>query len=228
MLARANQRHREFPARKRIAGARDIHLIRQFPEQLARFRIFGQRQQRRLRDLHDRALGFHVESSDGFDQVAEQFDADRLRPFGRKNVQDAAAQRVFADHFHRIALLVADALQMRQQIFERDLLAHAQCERQLAIELGSFRAQQCRRHGSDGDAGLARGQSPKSDGPFGTDFAVRRHALRGQHVHGWDSLGTWKIRRHKELEERIDQLAERFGLFVAIHNHYDVALGGLP
>ena len=68
----------------------------------------------------------HVESADGFDQIAEQLDADGLGRFGRKNVQDAAAQRILADHFHRVALLVTDAFQMRQQIFERNLLAHAQ------------------------------------------------------------------------------------------------------
>ncbi len=115
MLARPHQRHREFPARKRIAGARDVHLIGQLQKQLARFGIFGQRQQRGLRDFHHGALGLDIESSDGFDQVAKQLDADRLGRFGRENIQDAAAQRIFADHFHRVALFVADAFQVRQQ-----------------------------------------------------------------------------------------------------------------
>ena len=115
MLARPDQRHREFPARERIAGARDIHLIGQFQKQLARFGIFGQRQQRRFRNFHHGALGLHIESSDGFDQVAKKLDADRLGRFGRENIQDAAAQRILAHHLHRVALLVADALQVRQQ-----------------------------------------------------------------------------------------------------------------
>ena len=139
MLARPDQRHHELPARKRIAGARDIHLIGQLEEQFARFRIFDQRQERGLRDLHDGALRFDIESADGFDQVAEQLDADRLGGFGRENIQDAAAQRIFADHLHRVAFLIADAFQMRQQIFQRDLFAHAQGERELPVELGALR-----------------------------------------------------------------------------------------
>ncbi len=70
-----------------------------------------------------RALRLHVEAADGFDQIAEQLDADGLGGFGRENVQDAAAQRVFADHLHRLALFVADAFQVRQQVFQRNLFA---------------------------------------------------------------------------------------------------------
>ena len=105
-----------------------------------------------------------------------------LGRFGRENIQDAAAQRVFADHFHRVALLVADAFQMRQQIFERDLFAHAQRERELPVKFGGFGAQQRGRHRRDGDAGLARRQPPQPDGALLADFAVRRQALRGKHV----------------------------------------------
>ena len=114
------------------------------------------------------------------------------------------------------------------KIFERDLFAHAQCERELPVKLGAFGAQQCRRHGRNGDAGLARRQPPKSDGPLRADFAVRRHALRRQHIHGGDGLRTRQIGRDEQIEERVHQFAQSLGLLVAIHHHDDVALGGLP
>ena len=58
-----------------------------------------------------------------------------LLRFGREDVEDAAAHRVFAHHFDRLAPLVADALQVRDHIFERQFVAFAQAEGKLAIEI---------------------------------------------------------------------------------------------
>ena len=44
-----------------------------------------------------------------------------LLGFRRKHVQDAAANRIFADHLDRIAALVTDAFEVRDHVFERNL-----------------------------------------------------------------------------------------------------------
>ena len=54
-------------------------------------------------------------------------------------------QRIFAYHFDRLALFVADAFQMLNQIFEGNLFASAQVERELAIKIGAFNTVVARR-----------------------------------------------------------------------------------
>ena len=44
---------------------------------------------------------------------------------GRKNVENAAADGIFAHHFDRIAALVADAFEVRGEIVERHFVVHA-------------------------------------------------------------------------------------------------------
>ena len=60
------------------------------------------------------------------------------------------------------------------------------------------------------------------------DFAVRRQALRRQHVHGGNGLRARKIGGDQQVEKCVHQFAQGFGLLVAVHDHDDVALGGLP
>ena len=67
-----------------------------------------------------------------------------------------------------------------------------------------------------------------ADGPFGADFVVRRHALRGQHIQGGDGLRTRQIGGDQKIEKGVDKFAQRLGLFIAVHHHNDVALRGLP
>ncbi len=228
MFARAHQRHREFPARKGIARTRDVHLLRDLVQQLAGLRIFDQRQQRGLGDLHHGALGFDVKAADGLDQVAEQLDADGLGRLGREDVEDAAAQRVFADHLDRLALLVADAFQMRQQVFERNLLAHSQRESELPVEFGRLRAEQSRSHRCNGNGSFARSQTPQADRALLGDLVVRREALRRKYVDGRNRLRTREIGGHKNIEECFHQLAQRVGFLITVHQDQEIPLGGLP
>ena len=44
----------------------------------------------------DRALAFRIEGADRFERVAEEVEADRVRQPGREEVDDAAADGVFA------------------------------------------------------------------------------------------------------------------------------------
>ena len=86
-----------------------------------------------------------VEAADGFDLIAEEFDAQRARVLGRENVQDAAANGILADHLHRIAPLIADRLQMRLDRVERQFFADAQFQREPPVIVRGMRAQQRRR-----------------------------------------------------------------------------------
>ena len=97
LLAPVFERRREFPAG--IGGA-DARLL-------------SERQHFNLRELHHRALALDLEAANRFNLVTEEFDAQRTCVFGREDVEDAAADRILAGHFHRLALLVADRNQMR-------------------------------------------------------------------------------------------------------------------
>src|ERR1700722_5820099 len=56
----------------------------------------GEWEERGALDGADGALGVWVEGADGFDGIAEEFDADRLQGLGREHVDDAAANRELA------------------------------------------------------------------------------------------------------------------------------------
>ena len=93
-------------------------MLCELVKKLARLRILEQRQQRCFFDLQNGPLRFGIESPHGLDQIAEELDANGLRRLGRKDIENAAAHRILADHLHRIAFLVTDASQVRDDIFE--------------------------------------------------------------------------------------------------------------
>ena len=117
-ITRPHHGHQQFPSGERLARSGKIapgdvglaHQLAQFGQQAARLLIFGERQQRAVLDFEHRALRFHLEPAHGFHLVAKQVDAHRLAGFRREHVQDAAAQRVFAHHLHRLAPFIPDAL----------------------------------------------------------------------------------------------------------------------
>ncbi len=103
-------------------------------------RLLGQRQHFDLGELHDGALALDVEAADGFDLVAEEFDAQRARVLGGEDVEDAAADGVLAGHLHRFALLVADRNQVRFDGLESAVLRRRAARR---LSAGSNRRCEC-------------------------------------------------------------------------------------
>jgi hypothetical protein len=69
-----------------------------------------------------------------------------------------------------------------EDVFERHFVAHANGQREPAIEFGGLGFQQRGGDGRDGDGGSARGQPPQADGALLGDFSVRGQALVGQDV----------------------------------------------
>ena len=91
---------------------------------------FGERKQRGADDGRDRALGARVEFADGFDGVAEEFDADGARRFGGEDVDDAAADGELAGEFDHFGAGVADGAEMEEEFVERSFdVAWRGCER---------------------------------------------------------------------------------------------------
>ena len=80
---------------------------------------FGEREQSCADDWGDRALGARVEFADGFDGVAEEFDADGALGFGGEDVDDAAANGELAGEFDHFGAGVADGAEMEEEIVER-------------------------------------------------------------------------------------------------------------
>ncbi len=72
----------------------------------------------------------------------------------RKNIQDAAADGIFAGHLHRIALLVPDGAQVLLDGFERQLFAGSQFERETPVVFGGVGSQQSRCDRGNGDGRL--------------------------------------------------------------------------
>ena len=120
----------QFPARERTAIHRQMRPIERSPAQ--RFRQPGQHRSRPLelrqrlqhnfRQLMNRPLRFRVKAANLFNLIAKKLHANRLRLIGREHIQNAAANRVFARHFHRIALLVASAFQVQGQIVQGNFI----------------------------------------------------------------------------------------------------------
>ena len=95
-------------------------------QQVLRHRRFGERQQLRLVEAGLRALRFGIEFADGFDLVAEEFDAHGAIGLGRVDVEDAAAARELAGHLDEVHLRVADAGEVVGEHLDVDFFAAAQ------------------------------------------------------------------------------------------------------
>ena len=131
-VAGPDHRLNQFPTGKWVAGRRkiaaaDAGLAQQFAqlrEDLSLLLIFSQRKQRAIVYLEDRSLRFDIEAANGFNQIAEHIDTDGFLRFGREYVQDAAADGIFADHFHRLTTLITYAFEVRDHSFEREFVAY--------------------------------------------------------------------------------------------------------
>ena len=126
MLARIVERGGEFPAGEFGSGAR----------------LLGKRQHHRLADLDDGALRFHFEAANGFDFIAEEFDAQGAGIFRGVHIENAAADGILAGHLDRLAPLIADGFEMRLDHFERHFLARAQFDREARVEGGGVGARE--------------------------------------------------------------------------------------
>ena len=90
---------------------------------------------------------------------------------------------------------------MRDHFVERQLLADAQLQRELPVEVAGLDAQQRGGHRQDRDRRALRGQAPQPDGALLADFGVRREVLQRQNVERGKQLRAGAVVRHQQVEE---------------------------
>ena len=96
---------------------------------------FGERQQRGAFHRIRGALRIGIECADGFDRVAEKLDANWLRRFRRKNIDDAAANGELAGHFAGGLLFVAGAREEIEKLAMGNILVALDRAGEMAVEL---------------------------------------------------------------------------------------------
>ena len=96
----------------------------------------------------------------------------------------------------------------------------SQCQRELAVKVGRFNAQQGRCNRRDGDGCGPFGQPPQTDGALLQNFSVRRHALRRQHVKRGQQLRLGVLAPgHQYAEKRTHGIAQGFCLLAVGGDH---------
>ena len=134
----------------------------------------GERQEHGAFDWIRGALRIWIECADGFDGVAEKLDANGLRRFGRKDIDDAAADGVLSRHFAGDLLFVTGAIEKADQIFVCDGIVARDYASQIAIEMAVAHAPQSCLDRCDYQIGLAGCETPEGDSARFGNFRVRR------------------------------------------------------
>ncbi len=158
-------------------------------------------------DRPERALGQGVEGPDALQQVAEQIEPERLLGAGRVDVDDAAADRVFAGLHDRAAAPVAVMGEAAQQAVAIDPLAGRGAEQAAADDLGRRHLLQegvDRRHDQARPVLGVAGQARQDVEPARHHVAVGRGAIVGQAVPGRQQR---HLERGREEADQLDQLA---------------------
>ena len=135
----------------------------------------GRRQQGEALGLVGRALVGGIEAADALDLVAEEVEPEAGRLAGREQVDQRAADRIFAGLGDRIGALVAERVQLADQLLAVDALTGGDAAGQLA------------------DA--ERGQQALGGGVGGRDEKLRAGSLGLQGIEGCEPLGHHPQRR---------------------------------
>ena len=141
---------------------------------------FGERQERGADDGRDRTLRARVEFADGFDGVAEKFDADGTLRFGREDVDDAAADGELAGELDHFGAGVADGAEMEQEIVERNLDVAGESAGEGEIDVGILIAPERGGDRRDHQGDLAVGEAEERGGAALENVGVGALRLPGQ------------------------------------------------
>ena len=143
-------------------------------------RKFGQRQERGALDGAGGSLGGGIVGANGFDGVAEEFEADRLQRFGRIDVDDAAADGELAGHVAGDLFVVAGAGEKIDQGLMLDGFVAGDGAGELRIKFAVAQAPERGLDRSDEEVGFAGGEAPERDGAVFGNFGVRGTIFVGQ------------------------------------------------
>ncbi len=102
-----------------------------------------------------------------------------------KDIDDSAADRELAGHFHHVVGFVADAAKMRDQFVEGNGFVAGERARLLGVVSRVGKAHAGGGYRGDHDARLAGGIAPQGHRASFENFRVRRGVLPGENVHRW-------------------------------------------
>ena len=186
---------------------------------------FGEREQQRFVHGIGRTLRGGIEAANGFDFIAEEFDADGALGFGGVDIEDAAAQGVLAGHFDDVGGGVADGVQMGEKIFDVEGFAAAEGAGQIGVVVGGAQQDGGGRDRSDHDRRFAGGNLPESGGAFFLQFGVRGKILERKHVAGGQGDDRLGIAGGGEFAEALQDGDEVFDGAVVVDDEDELAVG---
>jgi hypothetical protein len=140
------------------------------------------RQQPHLGHRIEAALRVGIEGADRVDLVAEEVDAIRHRRAHRKEVDQAAAHRVFARRDDLADVGVAGERQLRLQRRFVELLLGAEVKRRAGDEARRCEPHERRRRRHQDDVDLAAADPPQRLEPLGDEVLVRRERVVRQRL----------------------------------------------
>ena len=114
-----------------------------------------------------------IKAADRFNLVAEELHPHRLLATRREYVEDAAADRIFARHLHRLPLFVAHAFQVGCQIFQRNLFVDSQHKGELPVKRRVIHPGEGGRNRHHDDTRLSQSQFAQSLRAGGQNVRVR-------------------------------------------------------
>ena len=145
-------------------------------------RRLGERQQQRLVQRGGGTLRLGVETADGLDLVAEEFDAHGAVHLRRVGVEDAAAQRDLAGHLDHIDARVADREQVLDQHLGQDLFAAPEAQREGGVVVARKEPHAGRFDRRNDEARGSGGDLPQRSGAGFENLGMRGEIFKGQNI----------------------------------------------
>src|SRR5882757_5333832 len=172
---------------------------------------FGERKNGGANDGCDGALRARVKLADGFDGVAEQFDADGAWRFRRENIHDAAALRKLAGHFDHFRAGIADGTEVGDEGVEADFVVGFQRAGEDFVAIVGAITPERGGNRRDYEGRLPGGKAEERGGAAFQNIGVRTSRVPRQRI---ERRKNSDVACGKYRGEEAQSFGNRFGLFV--------------
>ncbi len=195
-------------------------------QQSFRHRRFSQRQQLRLIQTALRTLRLRIEFSDGFNFVAEEFDANGPVSFRRIYIQNSSPARELSWHFDQVHLGVTDAGQVARQHLDVYFFSATKRYGKPGVVVAIEQLQRRRLYGRNENLHRAGRQLPQSRGSLFLNVGMRRKIFERKHIVSRQPNHRGWVYSASQLATRANcRLQLLSGLVVGHHHNYQL-LGG--
>ena len=143
-------------------------------------RKLTRRQQPNFVDWINAALRIDIEGADRIDFIAKQIDAIRDGAAGRKQIDQATTNRIFAWRHHLRGVSVPRGNEIIAQAANVEARFHLQEKRSAGEILARTQSRHCGRHRYDADVELSLRKLIQGREPFRREIGVRRELIVGQ------------------------------------------------